>query len=86
MGDGIDEYVGREAEWAALCATDCVRDGDMPLSKAKADDLVANVWEFVEINCEEEGIQIPDRAIVISLVQEILEELAQESMDNAQDD
>ena len=54
--DGIENYKGREAEWAALCAFDCIRNSNQTYQTGETPAWIESVWEFVWQTCEEKGV------------------------------
>ena len=59
--DTIVSYLGREAEWAALCALDGLETGIINLpDPSEAPSMIEGVWEFVVTSCEEAGQAPPD--------------------------
>ena len=59
--DTVVSYLGREAEWAALCALDGFETGFMNLpDPSEAPAMIEGVWEFVVASCEEAGQTPPE--------------------------
>jgi hypothetical protein len=58
--DTVENYLGREAEWAALCAFDGLEASESFPDPSEAKALMKNVWEFVSASCEEAGQTTPD--------------------------
>jgi len=72
--DSVDQYRGREAEWAALCSFDAVEYGlKTNVTEADADDLVGSAWDFVVDSCKEAGVPAPNRSVVLALVRVMLQ-------------
>ena len=60
LGDTVECYRGREAEWAALCALDGFEATQELPDPLRASALIKAVWEFVDASCEEAGQATPD--------------------------
>lgn len=72
-GDTIDNYIGHEAEWVALCAFDCIEfTKDKKFTEADAPNLIDSVWEFCEENCKEAGTIAPSKDEVNILLIEMI--------------
>ena len=50
LNDTVQSYLGREAEWAALCAIDGIEATETPPDPTDASDMINDVWEFVVAN------------------------------------
>lgn len=59
--DTIYHYLGREAEWVALCGFHHVESGDDQFTEDDASDLINFVWEFCEESCKAANTSIPQK-------------------------
>lgn len=71
--DTVDNFLGREAQWAMLCAWDGIEAAGPPNPiPSEAETYVDAVWEFVEFSCSEAGQPVPDRAEVMNAIMDAL--------------
>ena len=67
--DTVDQYAGRELEWAAEVALYAVESSPQEdFNESDAEGLVDFVWEFVEQSCSDNGAPIPSKQAVIEYV------------------
>lgn len=59
FSDTIYQYIGREAEWVALCGFYAVESSSEIFEKGDAADLIESVWEFCVEGCKEADVAIP---------------------------
>lgn len=59
--DTIYQYLGREAEWVALCGFHHVESGDDLYTEDDAADLIEFVWDFCEESCKAANAPIPPK-------------------------
>jgi hypothetical protein len=59
--DTIYDYIGREAEWVALCGFNSVESSSEIFTEGDAADLVEFVWEFCEESCKAANVPIPPK-------------------------
>ena len=76
--DGIDEYRGREFEWAVGTVMVNATAEDLRNGGLKATDLVEGAWEFIYAAFREEGLDPPSRQSLISAVDARITELRDE--------
>ncbi len=68
MVDGIDEYPGREFDWAIETVLYNAREMGQFEETPDAKSLVDDVWDFIVDVFDEEGLQLPDRNKLIDAV------------------
>ena len=68
MTDEIDEYRGREFDWAVETVIENAHEMGLPDKKKDAATLVDAVWNFIWETFEETGLTPPDRGKVIAAV------------------
>ena len=76
--DNVTCFVGREDQWAALCALDGpLFEGRIP-EPEEADALLDAVWEFVETECREEEQAVPSRSETKAILLEMIVQMKAE--------
>ena len=76
--DGIDEYRGREFEWAVGTVMVNATAEDLRNGVLKTTDLVDGAWDFIYAAFCEEGLEPPSRQILVSAVDARIMELRDE--------
>jgi hypothetical protein len=59
--DTVYNYLGKEAEWVALCGFQAVESGGEAFSESDAAELIEFVWEFCEESCKAANARIPQK-------------------------
>lgn len=75
MSDGIDEFKGREIDWAVGTVVENA-EGVGLSSFSNANEMVDAAYEFIQANFEEEGLVPPTKLALVKLVSERLREIS----------
>ena len=77
MTEGLGSYRRQPMRWAV----DTVIEGNSAErgDSRSADELVENVWEFIEASFEEQALPLPNREILISRVARRLGQVREEN-------
>jgi hypothetical protein len=67
--DGIDEYRGREFDWAVDTVWENASEVVLLNAEVTATTLVDAVWEFIEQVFVEEGLEPPSQQRLITAIQ-----------------
>ena len=66
--DTIYHYLGREAEWVALCGFHHVESGNERFTDNDAASLIEFLWEFCEASCMAANATVPQKQEAVVLL------------------
>lgn len=75
MSDGINEFKGRETDWAVGTIIESA-EGVGLSNFLNTDEMVDAAYEFIQVNFEEQGLSPPTKRALVRLVSERFKEIA----------